>query len=344
MRSFVAPLLKISAFAVVTVLLTALLGATIANTNFGDASGYTARFADASGLQQGDDVRIAGVKVGQVKEVAVGEGDDAEVRFDVDGQRRLPALVTARVKYRNLIGQRYLALGTDVPDRGRLEPGGVIPRERTSPALNLTVLFNGFQPLFRALDPKEINQLSYEIIRVFQGEGGTIRSLLSHTASLTSTLASKDRVIGQTIDNLNRVLGTVNSRTPQVKNLVSTTQELVSGLAKQRKPIGEAVAGLGELTTATSGLLEDARQPLRKDVAALRELAGGLAGSRELIDQVLTTLPGHLNKFTRVVSYGSWFNYFLCDLRGTVGIEALNVDVPILPLPATQQPKRCQTE
>lgn len=344
MRSFVAPLLKISAFAVVTVLLTALLGATIANTNFGDASGYTARFADASGLQQGDDVRIAGVKVGQVKEVAVGEGDDAEVRFDVDGQRRLPALVTARVKYRNLIGQRYLALGTDVPDRGRLEPGGVIPRERTSPALNLTVLFNGFQPLFRALDPKEINQLSYEIIRVFQGEGGTIRSLLSHTASLTSTLASKDRVIGQTIDNLNRVLGTVNSRTPQVKNLVSTTQELVSGLAKQRKPIGEAVAGLGELTTATSGLLEDARQPLRKDVAALRELAGGLAGSRELIDRVLTTLPGHLNKFTRVVSYGSWFNYFLCDLRGTVGIEALNVDVPILPLPATQQPKRCQTE
>ncbi|GAA1218617.1 MCE family protein [Prauserella alba] len=344
MRSFVPALLKISAFALVTVLLTGLLAATIANTNFGDTSGYTARFVDVSGLSEGDDVRIAGVKIGQVKEITVGEGDHAQVRFDVDGERRLPALVTATVKYRNLIGQRYLALGTDVPDRGRLEPGGMIPPERTSPALNLTVLFNGFQPLFRALEPKEINQLSYEIIRVFQGEGGTVRSLLSHTASLTSTLASKDRVIGQTIDNLNRVLGTVNSRTPQVKNLVSTTQELVSGLAKQRKPIGEAVSGLAELTTATSGLLEDARQPLRQDVRALRKLAGGLAGSRELIDEVLTTLPGHLQKFTRAVSYGSWFNYYLCDLSGTVGIKALNVEVPILPLPATQQPERCQTE
>ena len=58
MRSFVPDLVKILVFAVVTVLLTAVLGATIANTNFGETSGYTAKFTDASGLKEGDDVRI----------------------------------------------------------------------------------------------------------------------------------------------------------------------------------------------------------------------------------------------------------------------------------------------
>ncbi|MFC4001969.1 MCE family protein [Prauserella oleivorans] len=342
MRSYVPALVKITVFAAVTVVLTGILAATIANANFGPTSGYVARFSDASGLHEGDDVRIAGVKVGQVNDIAVGEGNVAEVRFDVDGDRELPALVTATVKYRNIIGQRYLSLGTDVPETGTLEPGGTIPVERTQPALNLTVLFDGFQPLFRALEPQEINQLSYEIIQVLQGEGGTVRSLLDHTASVTSTLAQKDRVIGRVIDDLNHVLGTVNGRTPQLKQLLATTQQLVTGLAEQREPIGEAVSGLAELTNVTSGLLEQARPPLRQDVAALGDLAGNLADSEELIDEVLTLMPTHLQKFTRVVSYGSWFNYFLCDLSGTIGIESLNVKLPILPLPATQQPRRCQ--
>ena len=49
--------------------------------------------------------------------------------------------------------------------------------DRTTPALDLTMLFNGFQPLFSALDPKQINALSYEIIQIFQGQGGTVGDL-----------------------------------------------------------------------------------------------------------------------------------------------------------------------
>ncbi|WP_116041998.1 MCE family protein [Amycolatopsis palatopharyngis] len=343
MRSFVPSLVKILIFAVVTVMLTAVLGATIANTNFGDASGYTARFTNASGLHEGDDVRIAGVKVGQVGAITVAEDDSAEVRFDVATAHTLPALVTATVKYRNLVGQRYLALNTDVDGGGQLREGESIPVERTQPALDLTVLFNGFKPLFQALDPKEVNQLSYEIIQVFQGEGGTIRSLLSHTASLTSTIADKDEVIGEVIGNLNEVLATVNGRGPELSGLIETTQQLVTGLAEQREPIGEAITALGGLTEATSGLLSEARPHLRKDIEALGELSGNLADSEELLDELLTVMPGNLEKFTRTLSYGGWYNYFLCGLSGTIGISSLNITVPILPLPATAQPERCQT-
>ncbi|MBO0849042.1 MAG: MCE family protein, partial [Pseudonocardia sp.] len=212
MRSVLAPSVKLAVFAVVTVLLTGVLAATIANANLGSTSGYTAIFTDGSGLQPGDDVRMRGVKIGQVDSLRVHDDRYAAVRFDVDSARGLPAGVTATIKYRNLIGQRYLALDAapagSAPG-GTLPPGGVIPLERTRPALNLTELFNGFQPLFQALSPADVNKLSYEIIQVFQGEGDTVEDLLASTASLTGTLADRDQVIGQVIDNLNTVIGAV---------------------------------------------------------------------------------------------------------------------------------------
>ncbi|WP_040406060.1 MCE family protein [Amycolatopsis nigrescens] len=342
LRKTLPPLIKISVFAVVTVLLTAILGATIANTNFGSTSDYTARFTDASGLQEGDDVRIVGVKVGQVGSITVGEDDQAEVRFNVEAVRKLPESVTATIKYRNLVGQRYLSLGTNVTGDGVLTPGGTIPAERTQPALNLTVLFNGFKPLFQALNPEEVNKLSYEIIQVFQGEGGTVRSLLTHTASVTSAIADKDKVIGQVIDNLNNVLGTVNARGPQLSNLIDQTQQLVTGLAEQRGPIGDAVSALGSLTEATAGLLTDARPPLKDDIDGLGKLSGNLADSRELLDELLQKMPGNLEKFTRTLSYGGWYNYYLCGLSGTIGISSLNLTLPFLPIPGTDQAERCK--
>jgi phospholipid/cholesterol/gamma-HCH transport system substrate-binding protein len=342
-RSFVPSLVKLLVFAVVTVLFTGVLAATIANTNFGVTSGYLAKFTDASGLKEGDDVRIAGVKVGQVDTIGVVEGERnlAEVRFDVEHTYRLPESVTATIKYRNLVGQRYLALGTDVPGDKSLPDGGTIPPERTKPALNLTVLFNGFKPLFKALSPKDVNQLSAEIISVFQGEGGTITSLLQHTASLTTAIASKDQVIGQVIANLNTVLGTVNQHGPQLGDLIEQTQKLVSGLAEQRKPIGDAVSALGDLAVSTTGLLADARPALKDDVAKLGTLSQNLGDSGELLNHLLEVLPGNLQKFTRTLSYGSWFNYYLCGISGTIGISSLDITLPIIPIPGTQRAERC---
>ncbi|KAA9151557.1 MCE family protein [Amycolatopsis acidicola] len=346
MRNFVAPLVKTLIFAVVTVLLTGILGATIANTDFGVTSTYTARFTDASGLHEGDDVRIVGVKVGQVDKITVAqEGDSnlADVHFTVSQSYKLPAATTATVKYRNLVGQRYLSLGTTVDGGGQLAAGSTIPPERTQPALNLTVLFNGFKPLFQALDPQQVNQLSYEIIQTFQGEGGTIDSLLTHTASITTAIADKDKVIGQVIDNLNNVLATVNSRGPQLSNLIDQTQQLVSGLSAQREPIGNAVSALSNLTQVTAGLVQDARPSLKDDISSLGLLSQNLSDSSQLLDELLQKMPGNLEKFTRTLSYGSWYNYFLCNLSGTIGISSLNITLPLLPLPATQEPERCQS-
>ena len=189
--------------------------------------------------------------------------------------------MTATIKYRNMVGQRYIAL-----ERGptatadRLPEGGEIPLERTTPALDLTDLFNGFKPLFQALSPEEVNDLSGEIVQVLQGEGGTVDSLLAHTGSLTATLADRDQVIGDVIDNLNSVLGTVNSQGDALSTLVGTLQELVSGLAGDRDAIGDAIEGIGDLADATAGLLEQGRPALKDSIAGLGRLSTNLNAGR----------------------------------------------------------------
>ncbi len=345
MRNFVAPLVKMIVFAAVTITLTALLGLTIANTTVGPTTGYTARFTDATGLNVGDDVRMSGVRIGQVSDISVAENKYADVRFDIEASRQLPRTITATIKYRNLIGQRYVSLGIGSGDTNAvLRAGDMIPLNHTQPALNLTQLFNGFQPLFQALKPEDVNKLAGELIQVLQGEGGTIDSVLAHTASLASTVASKDEVIGKVIDNLNTVLDTVNKRTTEVSGLIDQLQQLATGLAQQRDSIGTAISALGDLTNSTAGLLSTVRPPLKDDIAALGTLAGTLADHGDQVDKFLAGLPHKIETISRVSSYGGWFNYYLCSMSGRVGVSDLGitVDLPALPVPGTPMAERCQ--
>jgi phospholipid/cholesterol/gamma-HCH transport system substrate-binding protein len=341
-RQALSALVKVGVFVVVTVAATVLLGLTIANSSLQRSEDYQARFTDVTSLNEGDEVRIGGVRVGQVEKISLLANEQAEVEFSLDADRRIPIDTRAALKYRNLVGQRYVALLPGRPDTTRvLPPGGTIPVQRTAPAVNLTELFNGFKPLFQALNPKDVNQLSYEIIQVLQGEGGTVRSLLTHTASLTATLAEKDQVIGELIDNLNAVLGRVSARNSELSSLIVTLQEFVSGLAEDRRPIGDAVDALAGLTETTAGFLDDARTPLRKDIAGLKAVAGLLSDNDDLLERFLTRLPGKVAKITPTGSYGSWFNFYLCRVSGQVGIASLNVEEPLLPMPGDEQPQRC---
>ncbi|MTD57759.1 MCE family protein [Amycolatopsis pithecellobii] len=342
MRGLAAPLIKLTIFIVVTVLFTAILGISIANINTGSTKDYSARFTDATLVLPGDDVRIAGVKVGQVTEVKIVDRRQAQIDFEVDSGRTLPADVTATIKYRNLVGQRYISLAQGVgDDRTQLKPGSTIPLEHTTPALDLDELFNGFKPLFAALNPDDVNKLSYEIIQVLQGEGGTIDSLLAHTATLTTTIAQKDQVIGQVIDNLNSVLDTVNAHTPQLNTLIVNLQQLVSGLARDRKPIGDAIDALGGLADSTAGLLDKARDPLKNDIAALGVLSDNLNDNQALVEHFIQYLPQKVTKLTSTADYGSWFNFFLCQTHGTVALPPVVPAIEI-PLQPSTQP-RCQS-
>jgi phospholipid/cholesterol/gamma-HCH transport system substrate-binding protein len=314
-------LVKLVVFAVVTVLATGVLAATIGNIRLGGTKTYHAMFTDATGLQTGDDVRIAGVRVGEVGGVGVADGPAralARVTFTVDSDRTLPQSTRALIRYRNLVGQRYVALSEGAGASRSLAEDGTIPLRQTAPALDLTVLFNGFKPLFAALNPEDVNAFAMEIVKTLQGEAGNVSSLLSHTASLTSTLADRDAVIGRTIDNLNAVLGTVDQRDRQLSTLLLELQRFVSGLAEDREAIGASLTNIAGLAESTAGLVKDARPAIRDDVRELGEVSKNLDDSKELVAATLQRMPDKLNTITRTATYGSWFNFYLCDFTGRV--------------------------
>ncbi|GAB3310808.1 MCE family protein [Geodermatophilus aquaeductus] len=322
MRGLAAPLTKLAVFALVTVLASYVLVTTITNAGYGEPLGYRAQFTDVAGLVEGDEVRIAGVRVGQVTGIGLSEQTDrpvAEVTLEVDADVALPTSVQATIRYRNLVGQRYVALTEGEGSAGRtLDAGATIPLAQTRPALDLTTLFGGFQPLFQALSPQDVNRLSFEIIQVFQGEGGTVESLLGHVGSLTSALADKDAVIGSVIDNLTSVMGTVAARDEQLSSLVVSLQQFVSGLTEDRDAIFDALQTIDGLAVTTAGFLDDARAPLSADIAALDDLAGNLADTGDVVEDFLQLAPTKIDLITRTAVNGSWFNFYLCGASGTV--------------------------
>ena len=349
-------LTKLLIFIVVTTLATGVLVVTIGNLSFKGSQDYKAVFADVTGMNTGDDVRIAGVKVGTVSSIdildpsnpdypdelagtegtggsdsaAVAEGTPAtvaKVTFTVQNGTNLTEATHAAIRYRNLVGQRYIALTQEIGDTGVLDEGAQIPLDQTTPALDLTLLFNGFKPLFEALSPDDLNKLSFEIVQVFQGEGGTLESLLQSTASVTQTLADRDQLIGQLLENLDFVLDRLADRDDQLSDLIISFRDLVRGLKDDRRAILDSLEGITDLSVATADLVTDLRAPFVEDIKQLRRLTKNLDDGKAEIDRALQVLPIKLEKVGRTAIYGSWFNFYLCDFKGRVKLPGVTIPV-----------------
>jgi phospholipid/cholesterol/gamma-HCH transport system substrate-binding protein len=331
---------KLIIFALVTVLATVVLGVVISNRTFGATYSYKANISDVTDLTSGSDVRMAGVRVGTVKSIKSMSEDGsnfAQVSFTVDTDVPMMTTTKVEVQYLNLVGQRYLDLvpgpgGTTLPTTN-----AVIPETNTRAAVDLTALFNGFKPLFRALSPNDVNQFALEIIKTLQGEGGTVQDLLQQTASLTNTVAQRDAAIGQVIDNLLTVLSTVQQRDSGLGETITQLQRLVSGLAGDRDAISTSLVNINDLATSTAKLLTGIRPVLPGDLRNLTALASVLNNTKDTVNKGENALaaflqrePTKLNRIIRTGSYGGYFNFWLCSLS-------------VAGLPAQLQPSASQS-
>jgi phospholipid/cholesterol/gamma-HCH transport system substrate-binding protein len=309
---------RLAIFIVVTTIATALLAVTIGNISFNSTTKYRAVFTDVVGLNKGDDIRIAGVRVGQVDKIALYQDTLAMVTFSVDSDQVLDTHTRATMRYRNLVGNRYIALTEGTAGGTPMKKNDVIGKDRTAPALDLSVLFNGFKPLFTALTPADVNQFAFEVIKVLQGEGGTIESLLAKTASLTSTLADSDQVIGDLITNLTSTLQLVSQRQANFSALLVNLQQFITGLSQDINPILGSLGSINSLNTKTAGLLQQSRVPLKADLDRLRTVSTTLDNTQNIWVKTLQNMPSKLQTMTRTATYGSWFNFYLCGFDGNV--------------------------
>jgi phospholipid/cholesterol/gamma-HCH transport system substrate-binding protein len=315
---------KFGAFAVAAGLLLMLLVNTMVNGLGGDSRTYDAMFADVSGLRVGDDVKVAGVRVGRVESIEV-DGDAARIEFVLTEKQPLLDTTAIVMRYQNLLGQRYLALVQGEERGDELKDGATIPLDRTNPGFDLTELLNGFRPLFEVLKPEDVNQLATSLVQVLQGEGGTVESLLQQTARLTNFIADRDDVIGDVLTNLTPVLENLAGQGTELKGTVEELRGLMTGLARDRKSIGRSIDGVSQLVGATSDLLREARVPAVRTIERFRTVAHMLATSREELNAALRSFGTTFEGLGRSASYENAVNVYLCSMSFAIGENDINL-------------------
>ncbi|WP_084523214.1 MCE family protein [Nocardia inohanensis] len=303
---------KLGLFTLVMVLVLAMLGVIFSQMRFSRENGYHAVFTNSSGMLPGSKVRIAGVPVGTVNKVYVGKDKLAHVDFDVDRKYTLYTSTKATIRYENLVGDRYLELMEGSGDTKTLKSGGTLDTNNTKPALDLDMLLGGFKPLLRGLDPTQVNDLTEALMQVFQGQGGTLVSLLNSGGSFGKTLAERDALIGSVIENLKTVLGTIDERDEAFGTTLDELQRLVSGLAADKDPIGDAIPRISGATGDLTALLQAARPDLKSTVQQLGRTATALDDQGDELEWLIQNLPESYRKLVRIGSYGSFLNIYVC--------------------------------
>jgi phospholipid/cholesterol/gamma-HCH transport system substrate-binding protein len=285
-----------------------------AEFRFTEGKTYSAVFTNVSNMRKNSLVRIAGVEVGKVHSITVNRDATVRVEFTADDSVVLTEGSRAIIRYDNLFGDRYLALEEGAGGVKKLNPGDTIPASRTQPALDLDAVIGVFRPLFRALNPEQVNALSGQLLQAFQGQGPTIGSFLDQAAAVTNTLADRDQLIGQVIDNLNVVLGSLGGQSDKLDKAVTSLSELIGRLSQRKTDISNAVAYTNAAAGSVADLLSQAREPFQKVVHETDRAAGIVVADHEYFEKIIDTLPDKYRALGRQGMYGDFFSFYLCDV------------------------------
>lgn len=316
---------KFSLFGILTALLGYVLVNTMLNGVDGDTNTFKASFKDVAGLRAGDDVRVAGVRVGRVEDIKP-TAAGAQVEIAVQKDQDVFTNTKVVMRYQNLIGQRYLSLVQDEDPAGQLADNAEIPENRTSAGFDLTELLNGFRPLFEALKPEDVNKLATSLVKVLQGEGGTVEGLLKQTAGLTNTVADRDKVIDDVLTNLTPVLNNLAGQGTELRSTIAELEALMTGLAKDRKAIGSSISSMSTLIDASNQFLTDAREPSVRAVNRFRRTMQEWMGSKREFVGALRSFDNALGALGRGSSYDASVNVYICTLWLSVAGAELNLN------------------
>ncbi len=308
-------LVKVSIFTVAMVLVAAFLVIVFGEFRFASERSYHATFTDASRLKAGQDVRIAGVPVGSVNKVSLNPDNTVDVAFNVNKRYQLFTSTRAVVRYQNLVGDRYLEITSGPGELRKLPPGSTIPKQNTAPALDLDALLGGLRPVLKGLDGAKINEVSNAVIELLQGQGGALSDMLSSTSAFTTDLAARDQLIGDVINNLNTVLGTVDAKGAQFDASVDQLQQLITGLAQGRDPIAGAIGPLASAENDLTEMLAKSRRPLQGVIENVRPFAQRADQRKADINKVIEPLAENYLRLNALGAYGSFFNIYYCSVR-----------------------------
>lgn len=302
-------------FLVFSVAVTWMVFATLQRNISGPTSSYSAIFSDVSGVVEGDDVRVAGVRVGRVDNVELTGGNQAKVTFRVRSNQTLYTNTLASVTYQNIIGQRYLGLTQGEGERRKLPAGAQIPEERTNPSFDISYMLNGFEPLFTELDPKQVDNLTNAIIQAFQGNQGSLLTLTTQATTLTQTLAGPDAALGDLIANLDKLMVSLAKQSTNLQTMLDQSSATLSALSGRRQElvasVGSITANVTRLSQIMNAITPDVQQFIDRDPGFLKY---SVTDGKARLGFMMANVPLLLKGLARITQDGSYLDAYVCDL------------------------------
>jgi phospholipid/cholesterol/gamma-HCH transport system substrate-binding protein len=308
------PFIGLTLFLILSIVVTWMVFVTLRREVTGDTNHYSALFTDVSGLHTGDDVRVAGVRVGRVDEVEL-QGVLAKVTFRVQKDQPLYDNTTASVSYQNIIGQRYLGLSPGKGgDQRPLPFDAQIPLERTEPSFDITYLLRGFEPLFALLDPKQVDNLTNAIITALQGDNGSVLALVTQTSALAETFSGPDQVLGNLITNLDSVVTNLAKQNANLQAVIGQTRNVMTGLTARRDELRASVGSIGKTVSRLATITDDVYPDLHDFITREPGFAAHIVGDgRNRLAFLASNLPYVLKGVARFTQSGAYGDIYACD-------------------------------
>ena len=276
----------------------------------GGGTSYSAEFSEAAGLEPDDEVRIAGVKVGEVSDVELA-GDRVVVTFKVK-DAWLGDRSSAAIKIKTVLGQKYLSLAPD--GREVLDPADRIPLARTTAPYDVLEAFRGLAETTNQIDTVQLAQ-SFEVIAdTFADTPDDVQGALTGLQALSKTISSRDAQLAQLLDNTKKISQTLAERDAEVVRLLEDGNLLLDEVSKRRDAISALLDGTQRLATELKGLVDDNNEQLAPVLTSLDQLTDMLERNRDALGEGIRNMAPFIRLFNNAVGNGRWFDNYICGL------------------------------
>ena len=276
----------------------------------GGGTDYTAAFTEAAGLQPGDEVLVAGVKVGQVTGIGL-EGGHVKVTFRVK-DTWVGDASTVAIKIRTLLGAKYLAV--DPLGGGDQATGQEIPESRTVSPYDVTEAFSGLANTVDQLDTQQLAQSFQAISGAFADTPPEVKDALSGLSRLSDTISSRDNQLAQLLANTKQLTGTLAGDDSQFQLLLNDGNQLLGELRDRQQAIAGLLAGAQQLAQQISGLVADDSATLGPTLTELGQVTAVLQRNQANLNQALSLAGPYYRLVGNALGNGRWLDTYVCGL------------------------------
>jgi phospholipid/cholesterol/gamma-HCH transport system substrate-binding protein len=280
----------------------------------GGGDTYYASFSEAGGLKANDEVRIAGVHVGKVRDVALHDGE-VRVEFQVEGDAEFGPQSEAQIRVKTILGAMYLAL---VPaGSGQMEEGDTIPVERTTSPYDIVDVFEGLAERSQRIDTDQLATALDTVATLTRNTPEEFQSALKGVGALSANVAARDAELNTLLQNLQKVSRVLGDRRQDVVALMEDGDRLFRALVARRQAVHDILVSTSQLSKQLTGLVRDTRADLKPALDHLGNVVDMLNANQENLDASLRLMAPFYRVFANTLGNGPWFDTIIQNIPPT---------------------------